>query len=360
MKRTLLCMLAAIAGIFFITCGNEPPEDFYEGTPEDDTAIAQLLSANAALTEVEDMFDPAGTRAYIAVTYPAVTFPVADSYFRADSPLVKQLIDSCALEMTHHVNARDFWYAKDTTCTVYLYDTFTVTSLYHWLKRYTGHYNKPIIDPQTLDTLGWQLDSMETDTTKGPGSFDGLAVEGIRQIFFEPDRDTIVEEADTTYPVADPRIWRLKRLTYGRYYLPDDGANLTDINMLVISSTARVDTVFAYISDTTFAGHAMNRLRHVDSLLTFAPGEMLTLYVESDSFQANCSATFFASCGDTRTFLPHVNTVRYTNGQGEIAVPTDTGIVNLSVGAFALNDYYYIKPAVEFTGSLWLVPIRVQ
>jgi len=56
MKKSLLSLLM-IVGMLLITCGNEPPEEFYNGTPEDSTAIQTLLDNNPELQVGTDMFD---------------------------------------------------------------------------------------------------------------------------------------------------------------------------------------------------------------------------------------------------------------------------------------------------------------
>ncbi len=355
MKKYLLSLLVCV-GMLIITCGNEPPEGFYNGTPEDDSLIqSQLDNLPEFLNTIDQFID-----SYIPISIAPVSFPVADSYFRADSPIVKQHIDSCALYLSDTNRYVDFWYAKDTTCTVYLYDTFNVVSLMHVDTIFTGHYDSLIIDTVKHDTIRL-LKTLEIEHPTGSDAYttEDIVGEGKRLIFLEPKRDTVVdsENGDTTYPIIEPWEWVLKRISYGIYYFPNSGGEHPSIYSAVIyrSAVDEVDTIIVSSYDTTYTGHAMDRLRSPDSLLTFAPGEtLLVLLTIYGNFTAN-DCVFFVSCGGkNRTQLG-------SNGSGEVVIdPSLSGIQNLYIEVITQDSYYYVTPNKGYQAIVWLIPIKVE
>lgn len=327
MKKSLLSLLM-IVGISLITCGNEPPEEFYSGTPEDSTAIAGLLDDNSELLVGDDMFDPS----YIAIALDTIEFPVADSYFRVDSTIIKQHVDSCGFDLTERNDNLDFWFAKDTTCTVYLYDTFSVTSLMHYDIKATGYYFYPAGDTTTI------LDTVFFDTTFGTYELP-FTGNGYRIIFFDYD------ETDG---------WALKRISYGTYNFPASGTDIPAIDTIILTrGSGDADTIIYSSHDTLYTGHAMNRFLAIDSLLEFASGDT-TITVEiilpfggADPFL--CS--FFASCGGTdRVELP--------GGSGTLKL-SGQGITNLYFETMLNDSYYYVQPQKEYKAQVWLVPVRI-
>ena len=145
MKRNLLCLLIVV-GMFLSTCGNEPPEDYYQGTPEDSTDIHALITANPEFLVSEDLFDPT----YLELSLAAIALSDADRYFRADSIVSKKHVDSCALELIERTHGLEFWFAKDTTCTVFLWDTVSFNSLTHCDERWDIYYFWPAGDTSLL------------------------------------------------------------------------------------------------------------------------------------------------------------------------------------------------------------------
>lgn len=361
MKKNLLFPLVII-GLFLITCGNEPPSEFYNGTPEDDSAIGDLLVAHPELLETDDMIISQSTPLILS----AVLFPVVDSFFRVDSPIVKQHIDNLADSLTNKNRAQDLWYTKDTTCTVYLCDTFTIISEFHRDKKYTGHYDQPLLDTTmtidttttpwettyVFDTLSWVLKTIDVDSTGGYDSFENIIGDGLRHIFFEPKRDTVIEDGDTTYPIKEPHEWVLKRISYGSYYFPTKGAEYPYIDQVILTSATRTDTIFSYKTDTMFSGHAMNRFKVVDSLLEFTNGESINVEIAVDTFVVKQQNTLFlASCNGTRSQL--------IDGTGVIQI-SGSGITNLYFMVIHTDSYYYLSPRKDYLTDVWLVPVKVE
>jgi hypothetical protein len=367
MKKRLLGLLL-IASMCFITCGNEPPEEFYEGTPEDDAAIDAILTDDyPELLITDDGF----IDTYVAVNIPNAVFEDQDRIFRADSPIVKHHIDSSAYALDTMYRNYDRWYSKDTACTVYLIDTFNVDSWVHRDLILVGHYDSLYIGP-TGDT-NWVLRTVDTivpgvDTATIPGgdsvySMESITGDGRRLVFFEPRRSTteyVVDEetGDTTYVIIEPFDWQLKRLSYGSYYYPTRGTDVPTINRVLFDRGTSVDTVLSSSYDTLYTGHVMNRFRGIDSLLEFTAGETLLVTIEFDDPEASQEAVYFASCiGDTleRVQLPTIA----TGGRGLFAV-TGQGIVNLYFTVVYMDSYYYVNPNQGFYATVWLIPVRVN
>lgn len=332
MKRYLLNLLI-IVGIFFIACGNEPYPDYYEGTPEDIEAIESLLDDNPILLVTDDMFDPT----YIPLDMGGVQFFEADSYMRDDTFMIKQHLDSCATELPQRDSTLDFWFAKDTTCTVYIYDTFAVLSHMHADSQYTAYYDSVHeVDPVTYDTT-WRIGRTVIDTTKYYSTLD-IVGDGRRLVFF--DRD-------------DNGDWELKRLAYGTYSFPAPGTEIPDIDEIVlIHSNGAEDTIIVASYDTLYTGHCMNRFRGLDSLLEFEDGETLGVLITLDPFSnlAVGDCEFFASCGGERVNLGVTNNEFVISGQG---------ITNIYFEVVANDAYYYVFPEKDYKALVWLIPVRI-
>jgi len=351
MKRCLAYLLV-IASFVMINCGNEPPEEFYDGTPADDSAIVNLLNANPNLLVTADLYNPA----IIGIDIAAVSFPVADSYFRNIEPIKKQHIDSIALDLTDTVRFQDLWYAKDTTCTVYLWDTFTVIASYHWDMRYSGYYDSISISPSG-DTLR-QLKTIVVNDTGDTDEITGIAAEGLRHIFFEPKRDSTKPETldgKIVYPVKDPREWQLKRISYGSYYFPNRGAERPTIETVFLQTGTHVDTIFSSNTDTLYAGHIMNRFRSVDSLLQHGKKDSIIVTINLSTLTpivaGNCS--FYAVFNGERVPL--------ANGTGTIVLnATTAGIYNFYIEVVGNDALYYLQPVKTYQASVWLIPFAIQ
>jgi hypothetical protein len=357
MKRNLLILLV-ITALMMITCGNEPPANFYEGTPEDSAAIITELNAHADFLNTHDLC----TATKCSVTTAAVSFPIGDSFYKADSPLVKQHITMLGDTVSVLTRYQDLWYAKDTTCTVYLFDTFTIISQYDWDKKYTGHYVftvDTIIDSTGThyDTIGVILTTVDIDSAGGSGEITPVYAEGLRHLFLEPVREMTIEDGDTTYPLADPREWVLKRISYGNYYFPSEGAEYPSIYQVRLGhADGRVDTIRSVVTDTLFTGHAMNRLKHIDSLMQFTAGETLDVAILLGSVTVDSTVSlFFVSGNGYRS--------KVVDGHGKFVVPaasSSTGIMNLVFEVILKDSYYYLVPAKDYLANAWLVPVIVQ
>jgi hypothetical protein len=354
MKRYLVCLLLA-AGLFIINCGNEPAAEFFNGTPADDSAITNLMNANPILLKTHEMFVPT----YIPIVLDTIKFFVADSYFRTESTIVKQLDDSCALNLTDTSRFTDLWYAKDTTCTVYLWDTFTLISLQHYTLRKTGHYF------WNGDT-GKKLDTVTVDSTHAYYEIDNVVGEGLRHIYFEPKRSTTpdtLEDGTIVYPIIEPREWVLRRISYGSYYFPNKGADRPLPNTVALTLGGRVDTIFASNTDTLFHGHVMNRFRHIDSLLEYTTAELandsIRVVIDLNSMTDTSRLySYYAAYNGQRK---QMKSSGKKTGAGYINLSgLSAGIHNLYFEAMLNDAYYYVKPAKEFTSSVWLVPIRIK
>lgn len=353
MKRCLAYLLV-IVGFVMINCGNEPPEDFYDGTPADDSAIVNLLNANPDLLETADLYN----LPIIGINMNAVSFPVADSYFRSTPTVEKQHLDSITLDLTDTTRFQDLWYAKDTTCTVYLWDTFTVIASVHWDKKYVGYYDSISVGPSG-DTLK-QLKTIVIDSTGGYSELTGIAAEGLRHIFFEPKRDSALPETldgNVVYPIKEPREWQLKRISYGSYSFPNRGAERPTIDNVVLDFGTRSDTIYSSNTDTLYAGHVMNRFRSVDSLLQYTIGDSVQVTINLSDLTPiladNCS--FYAVFNGKRVRLAN------STGTGMIALDAAAaGIYNFYIEVVGNDALYYIVPAKTYQASIWLVPLDLQ
>ena len=341
MKRYLLSLLV-IVGMFIITCGEKPPDEFYEGTPEDSAAIFALLNANAELLQTIDGF----IDTYIFFAQGGISFAMGDSFFKGDSVITKQLVDSCALAFSDTARYTDLWFARDTTCTVYLFDTFTVISEMHFIERQEGHFF-PGDDTTTI------LDSVAVIDTAGYYS-KNITGEGTRHIFFEPVKEAEIDQetGDTIWVILQPITWELKKISYGAYYYPNRGGDAPVVSYVVLqSSGAGTDTIWASSSVDTFPGHAMNRLRSIDSLLTYTDGETLSVEVSIFTPTDPDSASYFASCdGANRVELP--------GGSGGVLL-NGSGIVNLYIEVVNDLTYYYVVPDKGYDAAVWLIPINI-
>jgi hypothetical protein len=326
MKKYLLSLLMILT-LLFIACGNEPPEEFYEGTPEDSTEIHNLLDQNSELLVGSDMFDPD----YIPVTLDNVLFFVADSYYRNTDTIVKIHVDSCALTQATRDSVLDFWFAKDTTCTVYLYDTFSVTSSMHYDAKYTGYYF------WSGDT-SIELDTVIVDST---GGYDEQPVtgNGYRHIFFDWD---------------ETNGWQLKRISYGTYNFPAAGTDIPILDKVMFTySDGTQDSIIRSSYDTLYTGHVMNRFRSIDSLLVVPDGETLGIDLTLAFGQVTDSmCVYYASCGGT-------NRVQLDGGSGSLVV-TGSGLTNLYFESVVIYPYYYVVPEEDYKAQVWLIPVQIQ
>jgi hypothetical protein len=116
---------------------------------------------------------------------------------------------------------------------------------------------------------------------------------------------------------------------------------------------SRWDTVWALNYDTLFTGHAMNRFRHIDSLLEYDDGDTLTIDIVNGSATiVDSFCLYFASMNGVKVQLN-------TTGQGKLPVTGD-GITNLVFGVMHEDGLYYIQPRSPYAARYWLVPIRVR
>ncbi len=358
MKKRLLGLLL-IATMCFITCGNEPPEEFYEGTPEDDAAIDAILNDDyPELLVTNDGF----IATYAAITMPNVVFEGRDSVLRADSPLVKQVVDSTAYVFDSLRRNYDRWYSKDTACTVYLIDTFHVQTHLHRNLIYVGHYDHP--ETTSMGDTNWFLGTIDTIVPTGDSAYymDDIVGDGRRLIFLEPRRSTTPtvdpETGDTTYAIIEPFDWQLKRISYGSYYYPTRSTDAPTINRVLLDRGAVVDTILSSSYDTTYPGHIMNRFRSIDSLLEFTAGDSVIVTIEFDDPIASQNASYYAVCaGGTpeRVVLPTIA----TGGSGLLHL-SGQGLVNLYFEVVYHDSYYYVNPNQGFDATIWLITVRVN
>ena len=348
MKKYLLNLLI-IVGICIVACGNEPPEDFYEGTPEDIAAIDALLADadNSILLVTEDMFEAA----YISLAMTAVAFIESDSFMRDDTIMVKHYLDSCATELVTRNDTLDYWFAKDTTCTVYVIDTFDVMSLMHATVEYTAHYDLAIAESTITnidttvtpwdtiwsdpDTVGWRIGTVDIDSTPYYDTSD-LVGNGKKIIFFD------YEDGN----------WELKRISYGEYNFPAYSTEIPDIYRIVLIHSGGSDTIIASSTDSLYTGHCMDRFRAIDSLLEYDAGETLSVEItlRSGATVAVGDCELFASCGGARVNLG------YTAGRLGL---TGQGITNLCFEAVLDETYYYVLPQKEYKAQVWLIPVNI-
>jgi len=343
-KMNWLCLLAIVA-LIFISCGNEPPESFYEGTPEDDTLINGVLDNNSEFLMTDDIF----VKNYIPVTLNEVIFPVADSYFKIESILVKQHVDSLCDKIASSSRFKDLWYAKDTTCTVYIRDTFNLIQEVHYDVLYKGYYFYWPGDTTKI------LDTVIVDSTPGYYSYDTITAEGLRHLYVEPVKEKVWDEelGDSVSKIKEPREWVLKRISYGNYGVPSRSADIPYIYIAVLTSqnTTKIDTVWATKYDTLYQHHAMDRFCAIDSLLEYDSGDSLTITIILTGTITDDLCAFFAIQDGKKVQLPYAS--------GKIGI-TGSGVKNLVIEAIVTDGLYYVKPASPLLARFWLIPIRVN
>lgn len=345
MKRYLLSLLVIVTMLFIVTCGNEPPEEYYQGTPEDSAAIQAVLDANPGYLLTTDGF----VEDYVPIALNPVGITGSDSFFKGDSTVIKQHVDSTALLFTSMNRYQDLWFAKDTTCTVALYDTFLAVSEMHANIRYTLYYF-------------WQGDTttrVDTVVVNDTSVYNTLNIigDGNRRIFLEPIREAKIDEetGDTVMAIKEPREWVMKRVAYGIYHYPNAGATAPGLTRVTLDpgGDLPIDTIISASTDTLYLGHAMDRFRAVDSLLVYTAGDTLDIVATATAgFNAD-SVTFYASCGGT-------NRVELPNGSGSLVLKNETGITNLYFEVVEPNTYYYALPPFEYAATVWLVPVVLQ
>lgn len=333
MKKYLLNLLI-IVGVGIIACGNEPPEelDYYWGTPEDSAAIDALLDANTELLVTEDMFEDA----YGSLAMAAVAFSQTDSFMRDDTLMVKHYLDSCATELVTRDSTLDYWFAKDTTVSVYVTDSFDVMSLMYATVEYTAHYDSAIIDTVTGDTVGWRISTTDIDSTPYYDAVDVIG-NGKRIIFFD------YEDGN----------WELKRISYGEYNFPSYSTEIPEIETVILTrENDDADTIIASSTDTLYTGHCMDRFRAIDSLLEYDAGETLTVDITLRTGASveigNCE--LFASCGGARVNLGKT--------AGKLGL-TGEDITNLCFEVVLNETYYYVFPQKEYKAQVWLIPVNI-
>ena len=348
MKKRLLGFLL-VACMCFITCGNEPPEPFYEGTPEDDAAIDAIINDDyPQLLVTDDCFDPT----YILAEIGGIVWEDGDRLFRADSPMIKQHIDSSSYSLDSLNRFYDRWYAKDTTCTVYLWDTFTVASQVHRDTILVGHYDS--LEIGVTGDSNWFLNTVDTILPTGDSAYyvESFMGSGRRLIFLEPERSTTPdvdpETGDTTYAIIEPFNWQLRRISYGSYYYPNQ-SDAPVIEQVILTLGTRADTIVRYNTDTTYMGHVMNRFKHIDSLLQYPADSTLDVSIVLQENQDD--HLFYAVCNGSR--------VQLVDGDGQLLI-TGQGMVNLYFEAVSKNSYYYVNPNEGFEAVFWLVPVTVN
>uniref|UniRef100_A0A7V3RG80 Uncharacterized protein n=1 Tax=candidate division WOR-3 bacterium TaxID=2052148 RepID=A0A7V3RG80_UNCW3 len=344
MNKMRWLSLIGIIGLLLINCGNEPPEEFYNGTPKDDTLINDELAKYPQFLKTDDLF----LENWVSVTLPAVSFPVADSYFKGESVLVKMHVDSLRDKIAGSSRFKDLWYAKDTTCTVYLYDTFNLIQEVHYDLLYKGYYF-------WQGDTGKKIDTVIVETGGGYYSYDTLTAEGLRHLYVEPVREKVYDEetGDSVWKIKEPREWKLKRISYGNYGIPNRGASIPYIYWVILTSknTGKVDTIWATNYDTLYQHHAMNRFCHIDSLLEYNNEDSLSVNIRLTGQIDSTACQFFAIQDGKKTQLPL--------GKGKIQV-TGSGVKNLVFEVIVSDGLYYQKPANPLLVRLWLIPIRIK
>ena len=358
MKKRLLGLLVVVV-MCLMTCGNEPPPDFYEGTPEDDAQIDAIIADSfpILLNTIDGFVDT-----YIPLAIPAAEFQTADLIFRADSPIIKQHFDSCKYVFVDTNRFYDRWYSKDTACTVYLIDTFMVESWGHVDQRLVGHYDSLYIGP-TGDS-NWVLRTIDTIIPTGDDAYNMEEIDGDgrRLIFLEPLRSTTPEidpeTGDTTYAIIEPFEWQLRRISYGSYYYPTRGTDVPAINRVLIESGTSVDTILSTNTDTLYTGHVMNRFKHIDSLLAYSGVDSVLVTIEVDDAAAAGVSAFYAVCaGDT---LRRVQLTNFAGGGTGYLYLNGQGIVNMYFEVVFRDSYYYVNPNTGYFATVWLVPVRIN
>jgi len=186
-------------------------------------------------------------------------------------------------------------------------------------------------------------------------SYDTITAEGLRHLYVEPVKEKVYDEetGDSIWKIKEPREWKLKRISYGNYAIPNRGASIPYIDYTIITSknTGRIDTIWASNIDTLYQHHAMNRFCHIDSLLEYDTGDSLNIDLTLSGTIAESLCTFFAVQDGKKVQLP--------DGTGKIAI-TGSGVKNLVIEAIVRDGFYYQKPASPLLARFWLIPIRVK
>jgi hypothetical protein len=265
--------------------------------------------------------------------------------------MVKHYLDQCATELVTRNDTLDYWFAKDTTCTVYVIDTFDVMSLMHATVEYTAHYDLAIAESTITnidttvtpwdtiwsdpETVGWRIGTVDIDSTPYYDTSD-LVVNGKKIIFFD------YEDGN----------WELKRISYGEYNFPAYSTEIPDIQRIILIHNGDADTIIASSTDSLYTGHCMNRFRAIDSLLEYDAGETLTVEItlRAGATVAVGDCELFASCGGARVNLG------YTAGRLGL---TGQGITNLCFEAVLDETYYYVLPQKEYKAQVWLIPVNI-
>jgi len=345
MKKYLPSLLITAGILIIMTCGNDPAEEYYQGTPEDSAAIVDTLNLHPELLQTSDLF----IAEYCSLALAPASF-VEDSYFRTDSTVIKQHVTMYADTLTVFSRFTDLWFTRDTTCTVYLYDTFTAIAKMQVDTQYTAYYFWPPGDTdKVFDTIAVKDTSYYAEKT--------ITGEGWRHIFFEPLRDTtdpIIENGDTLFPIKEPFEWVLKKVRYGTYYFPDRGADIPVISSVRLSNGVKADTISAANYDSLFTGHAMNRLRWIDSLIEYTAGETLDVNITVSTEAALC--VYFASLGGSN----RVEFPSGVSGASGTLVVDGSGITNLYIEVIMREGFYFVKPDKGYFATVWLIPIRIR
>lgn len=345
MKRKFLSLFIVIGLFILINCGNEPPEDFYAGSTEDSTAVTDLLAANPDLLETEDMF----VTDWVPVAFGAVEFFDEDQFYRNIDTIVKQLVDmvkfSDVEEMTRYT---DLWFARDTTCTVTLYDTFALQCSLRYVERHTGYYF-------WQGDTGIELDTIIVDYDTAYDVLD-LDCVGKRLIFFDVTRELVwvEEEQESVYAVVEPREWILKRISYGNYEFPQPGSSVPQIAQVELDDGVNTYTIVESSYDTLDTGHVMNRFRSIDSLLVFNDNDTLATEITVYNVVPGSLLVFMGSSGGgNRTEFTGLQ-----SGTGFLAV-NGAGTTNLYFEAVADEAFYYVVPRKDYAANVWLIPVDI-
>lgn len=352
MKKILLSS-TIIAVMLFITCGNEPYEVFYEGTPEDSAAIMGILMTDyPELLITDEVFN----ELYNAVALDPIEILETELYLRVDSPLIKQHVDSCGLRLveTPLEHYWDLWFAKDTTCTIFLRDTFNIYSLMHADLQITAHYDS--IEVSAGGDTSWTIGTI--DTVTDPYYADEFAAlgQGRRVIFFDVVREWVQDPddpEDSVYAVREPIEWILKRVLYGTYDFPTAADDVPSINRIILTrlNTGDVDTIFSTSFDPDYHGHVMDRFRAIDSILVYTDGEPLDVDITIGNVdEENCAS--FVTCGTS-------NRVNLAT-TGDTLFVTGDGMTNLYFEVVETASYYYINPVKDYKETMWIIPVIIE
>ncbi|UCG91557.1 MAG: hypothetical protein JSV97_10820 [candidate division WOR-3 bacterium] len=331
---------------------HEAPDDgFFEGTPEDSAAIMDILNNDyPELLITDEVFNDSLN----AVALAAIEILQSELYFLADSPLIKQHVDSCGLglmdaPLEHYW---DLWYAMDTTCVVFLRDMFNFYSLTHADVKIIAHYDSMVI---IEDDTSWMIGTVDTIIESYYAPERAFIGQGRRVMFFDVIREMEIdpETGDTVWAVVEPREWILKRVLYGTYYFPTAADDVPSIDRIILTrSTGVIDTIFSSVYDPDYNGHVMDRFRAIDSLLVYDNGDLLTVTVQLGGQVSAADCVFFVTVGDSA----RVNIVTAGN---QIEVIGD-GIANLYFEVVETSVYYYVNPEKDYKATMWLIPVRIN